>query len=52
MSLADRFRRQPANRTSAQPDVEQRAPKPKTLRLAGQIRQDHIFPTDTDTEQQ
>lgn len=49
MSLMDRFRRQPANRSS-QPATGQ-ARKPKRLRLAGQILPDDIFPSSTTNEQ-
>lgn len=48
MSLIDRFRRQPDARDEK---PAQRAPEPKQLRLAGQIRRDDIFPASTDDEQ-
>lgn len=47
MSLVDRFRRQPnRDRPAGQ------APKPRQLRLAGQILPDDIFPSSSSTEQQ
>lgn len=49
MSLMDRFRRPSANRSN-QPAAEQ-APKPKRLRLEGQILPDDIFPASTTNEQ-
>jgi hypothetical protein len=56
MSLIDRFRRQassPQADTAPNNDRPAQAPKPKpkTLRLAGQIRQDDIFPSSTDPQQ-
>jgi hypothetical protein len=46
MSLIDRFRRQPT--TPQDNDRPAQAPKPKRLRLEGQIRSDDIFPSSTD----
>lgn len=46
MSFTDRFRRQPNRNPAGQ------APKPRQLRLAGQILPDDIFPSSSSTEQQ
>jgi hypothetical protein len=50
VSAVDRFRRRNVQ-TAPETRVERPAPKPKTLRLAGQILRDDIFPSTTDTEQ-
>jgi hypothetical protein len=49
VSAVDRFRRRNVQ-TAPETRAEHPRPKPKTLRLAGQIRQDDIFPSTTDTE--
>jgi hypothetical protein len=53
MSLADRFREWADKQgiTDMQDADRKPAVKPQDLRLEGQIRQDDIFPSTTDTEQ-
>jgi hypothetical protein len=49
VSVVDRFRRRKVQ-TAAETSTERPVPKPKGLRLEGQILQDDIFPSSTDQQ--
>lgn len=54
MSVIDRFRRQPTNRSAGIHPADRKpepSPPPAELRLKQQILSDDIFPTNTDEHQ-